>query len=409
MAPVRFEAEARVGRRGYAMTVAVVLGSAVLVGLLWHSNEVSGAVLAMTAALFAAGALATLAYAPVAKGLLLRKVVATPEGLLVDGALTVPRSAVRRAFVHALPEGEYAVLIERPWPRAHAVFLGKRADADALVSALGQGPTGSVTRFRALPPWARHVRWLALLLTASPWAFVHLVRFLPTWSMVLLVGLYAVIALPLLLPQRVEVGQDGVYLRWLGKRRFVAFARIDRALSTPFGVRLVLHDDREIEILLSQKENASPERDPLLEGIEQGLAAYRAAPRADEEALLARGSRSLEEWTRAMRELGAGSAGGYRAVAIPRERLWELVESPAAEASAREGAALALHASLDDEERARLARIAAVTASPRLRIALAGVAEERDGARVRVALEAAELEEAPPSSGRARVRSAGST
>jgi hypothetical protein len=409
MAPVRFEAEARVGRRGYAMTVVVVLGSAILLGLLWYSNEVSGVVLALTAALFAGGALASLAYSPIAKALLLRKVVATPEGLFVDGALRVPRSAIRRALAHALPEGGYAVLIELPWPRAHAVFLGKRAEADALVSALGQDATGSITRFRALPPWARHVRWLALLLTASPWAFVHLVRFLPTWSMVLLVVFYAVIALPLLLPQRVEVGQDGVYMRWLGNRRFVAFARIDRVRSTPFGVRLVLHDDREIEILLSQKENASPERDPLLEGIEQGLAAHRAAPRADEEALLARGSRSLEEWTRAMRDLGAGSAGGYRAVAIPRDRLWELLESPAAEASAREGAALALHASLDEEERARIARIATVTASPRLRIALTGVAEERDEARVRVALEAAELEEAPDSVNETRARAAGST
>jgi hypothetical protein len=90
--------------------------------------------------------------------------------------------------------------------------------------------------------------------------------------------------------------------------------------------------------------------------------------------------------------LGACEHGGYRAAAIPRERLWAVVESPAADPSAREGAALALSASLDADERARLAALALKTAQPRLRVALDEVSRDQEESRLRIALEAAESE-----------------
>jgi hypothetical protein len=82
--------------------------------------------------------------------------------------------------------------------------------------------------------------------------------------------------------------------------------------------------------------------------------------------------------------------GGYRAAAIPRERLWDVVENPAADPSAREGAALALSVSLDADDRSRLAALAQTTAQPRLRVALDGVSREEDESRLRIALESAE-------------------
>jgi hypothetical protein len=93
---------------------------------------------------------------------------------------------------------------------------------------------------------------------------------------------------------------------------------------------------------------------------------------------------------RDMRALGASKASVYRATAISRERLWAIVESPGVSPSAREGAALALSARLDESDRARLATLAQNTARPRLRVAFDGVSCEHDAARLQIALEAAE-------------------
>jgi hypothetical protein len=123
----------------------------------------------------------------------------------------------------------------------------------------------------------------------------------------------------------------------------------------------------------------------------------------EEETFLARGTRTLPDWIRDMRAFGTGEAGAYRTISIPRERLWSVLESPTADPSAREGAALALHASLDGEERSRVLAIAAKSASPRLRVALDAIADAEDEQRVRVGIEhAEELDEAAPLSTRVK-------
>lgn len=250
----------------------------------------------------------------------------------------------------------------------------------------------SVTRHKALPPWAKHLRWLAVVLTTSPWIVFNAFRFLPPWAMATVLALYGVIALQVLLPQWVEVGTDGVVLRSLGRRRFVRFDRIREVTATSLGVELALDDGHDLEIRMTQKANgATAQVERLLSAIEEARAAFVALARSEEEAFLARGERDLDTWMREMRALGEPSGAGYRALAIPHDRLWDIVQNASADPSAREGAALALRASLDDHGREVLAEVVASTASPRLRVALDAVARTDDDAKLRVAI--AELDE----------------
>jgi hypothetical protein len=245
----------------------------------------------------------------------------------------------------------------------------------------------AVTRHKALPPWAKHLRWLVVVLTTSPWVVFQVFRFLPPWAMGSIVLLYAVIALQVLLPQWVEVGSDGLVLRSLGRRRFVRFDRIRAVMPTSLGVELQLDDGRELEIRLTQTANgATTKVERLVSAIEEGRTAFAKLARSEEEALLARGGRDLDTWLREMRAIGDESGGGYRALAVPPERLWEIVRNPSADPSAREGAAVALRAALDEDGKRVLAEVIETTASPRLRVALEAVAKVEDESELRGAI-----------------------
>src|SRR5262249_28135690 len=100
-------------------------------------------------------------------------------------------------------------------------------------------------------------------------------------------------------------------------------------------------------------------------------AVARAAPH-EAEARLRRGARTTHEWLRdlvAAREEGAG----YRRPALPQTALWAIVEDAVANPGARAGATAALHASLDDEGRARILAAADACASTELRDTLSAL------------------------------------
>ena len=144
--------------------------------------------------------------------------------------------------------------------------------------------------------------------------------------------------------------------------------------------------------------------DAILERIDQGLTHHRALAPAEDEALLTRGERNLDAWIDEMNILGTADAYGYRMIAIPRERLWAVLENPGADPSARQGAALALRARLDDEERERLVSIGQKSASPRLRVAIDAVARGPNSSHLRIAFDESddEVPFEPPRAARPR-------
>jgi hypothetical protein len=326
-----------------------------------------------------------------------RRVGADARGLTVDGELVLPRQTILRTRVKDEPRGGYSVLVEgRGLAASRTVYVGSARIAQALADTLEQTPH-EVLEVEALPPWAHRMRWLTIILTTSPWILFNLVRHMPGWTIFVVLGLYGVIALPMVLPQKIAIGEDGILLRWAGRRRFIPFGLLRAARPTALGAVLELEDDREVEVRLTHRADAeAARRTTLLDRIEKGLAHHRALEPAEDEALLTRGERDLEAWIQEMAFLGTSEAHGYRTIAIPRERLWAVLENPVADPSARQGAALALRARLDDDERDRLAAIGQKIASPRLRIALDAVARATTEPQLRVVLDSAELEESEP-------------
>ena len=323
-----------------------------------------------------------------------RRVGADARGLTVDGELVLPRQTILRARVRDEPLGGYSVIVEgRGLAPTRIVRVDSPRIAQALADTLEHTPH-AVVEFDALPPWAHRMRWLTIVMTTSPWILLNLVRHMPGWTVLVVIGLYGVIALPMILPQKITIGDDGILLRWAGRRRFVPFGLLREARPTPLGVELDLEDDRELEIRVTHRADAeAARRTAILERIEEGLQRHRALEPAEDEALLTRGDRDLDSWMDEMRMLGTADAYGYRTIAIPRERLWAVLENPGAEPSAREGAALALRARLDDDERERLVSIGQKTASPRLRVSIDAVARAPDTTRLRIALEESESED----------------
>jgi hypothetical protein len=183
--------------------------------------------------------------------------------------------------------------------------------------------------------------------------------------------------LGLVVPTRVNVGADGVHLRWLGTSRFVAWSRVLAVEPFDGGVVLALEGGRWLTLRTpSEHDRHDPER---LAMVERLRAAWRASLQANAEPtptgivrrLGERGART-RDWVRAMRAL-AQEQPGYRTSAVPPEGLWRIVESPHADRDARTGAAIALAPSLDAVGRKRLREAAEACAEPRLRIALTTV------------------------------------
>lgn len=385
-----FEANLELGRRRPTRTLVIALVGASAIGWAIASGAFQTPGLLAVFALFAGMGVATSLRRPDHGGGRARRVRADESGLHVDDTLAVARRDIQGVLVSEVDDGGAVVHLDTGRLfRSCSVFTRSRAQADAIVGALGLGHPDDLVRIKALPPWAVHIRWLTILLTTSPWFLFNVVRFVPPWGVLVLAGLYGLIALPLVMPQVVEVAADGVLVKWLGSARFFPFRAIEHVEGSSVGVVLRAFG-RTHDIRLTQNDGARDvERDALLARIESGIERHRLVERGNEEALLARGGRSVAEWLAAMRALGMQDAGGYRLSAIPRERLWEILEDPTSDTSARTGAAIALDGSAGDPEtRARLAAVAARTAAPSLRVAidtLGRVQPSED--RIRVALE----------------------
>jgi hypothetical protein len=172
-------------------------------------------------------------------------------------------------------------------------------------------------------------------------------------------------------PQRAEVGAEGLRLTWLGPSRLVRYQEIARA--APFGredVVLVYDGCRELHLRKRPLGEESP-RAVLASIWETLVAGAEAGARPNERALLARGARDVRTWTRDLRALVAGGAE-YRS-GLGDERLDALVANPAVRAELRGAAAVALSSARTD--RARLRVLARRTVEPGLRSALTRISD----------------------------------
>jgi hypothetical protein len=206
-----------------------------------------------------------------------------------------------------------------------------------------------------------------------------------------------------LAPTSVRIGTDGIVTSWLFSKRFVPYSTVERAETykrdtggkVHRGVLLVLRDGTEVNLPTGQSDVGDVEAARLLARIEQSRAAYaEGSPQAHTE-VLGRGGRSVREWVRELRRIGAG-AYDHRTSAVPTEALLRVVEDSAASAEERASAAIAAASSGDVDAPGRIRVAAEATVSPKLRVALETIARgtvEDEDAALEEALSAIEHEQ----------------
>jgi hypothetical protein len=196
----------------------------------------------------------------------------------------------------------------------------------------------------------------------------------------------------LVVGQDIQLGTDGI--RW-GKwpfRKFLAYReiasiKIDRGRDTAFSKHMLVLESKDGE-----------EHRVRLRGFQSGAAGIveerlRGVLERSADVLmpqLARDERSDEEWKLALRRL-IEHQGDYRRAAVPRERVREILQDPAAPPEQRLGAAVALVEAEDKEAHRILVSVSEATADPELReplLELATEAEEFVEAEVEAALAA---------------------
>ncbi len=199
---------------------------------------------------------------------------------------------------------------------------------------------------------------------------------------VLILGFVAVIG-ALLMPSRVEVGADGVLIRWLGRERFISHADIRDVASGAEGwgrgrrmlVKLELASGELYVIPTGIPFMDAGKAAALTTRILHARDAFTRGEDAAPQALLVRGGRSHAQWVSLLRSRELVS---HRTADVPKDNLWRVIEDAGAEPIERAAAAVALGKDLTNDERKRLERAARATAAPKLRVVLekAGEADE---------------------------------
>lgn len=215
-----------------------------------------------------------------------------------------------------------------------------------------------------------------------------------------LAGLFAVLfLLSWAVLTKVTIGVDGLHVRWLGRGRFIPYEEVETvSYETPalpgrwptHYVEIQLRSGARLSLPGSRRSV-----DRIVERANEAKAAHdRAEPLAADDVEPLRAEGDAKARLGKLRRLGSGAAAGPRTAAVHRDRLWRVLDSPAASDADRAAAAVALAAEVSEPDRQRIRIAAASTANPALRILLTQAAEEGDEDDLAVAEALAELENA---------------
>jgi hypothetical protein len=168
----------------------------------------------------------------------------------------------------------------------------------------------------------------------------------------------------------VAVGVDGVLVMpGTASTHFVAYRDLDDARAAGESIELV----REGVVLRLQLHGEdAAKRDAVIAKIRAAIARAKQGASAVAGQIVA--SATSERLARTAR----GDGGEYRAPALTRDQLWDIVEAPEVDAAARTAAATALATTDESGVRARLRVAAEQIADPDVRVALREIAEGDD-------------------------------
>jgi hypothetical protein len=347
------------------------------------------------------------------------------SGLRLADSPLLAREAIRSIDVLPWPGGYAQLLVIERDGRRVALRLPSIEAAQSAREALGFGR--AVTRFDIdgrtyLSPRGFWRHWLFTLVSSGlfivmigaaeqrwpwlardPWSMLHLGSVF--WPALLIFAQRKA---------RATVGADGIELRGVGHRSFLAARTLLRAEAVARGEGRF---DRELVVVLRLRDGTTKEL-VIAKGMGLGSAQSRAQleqrtvalarcvnemlgvnpdlERSREEAaasidasMLGRAARTVPEWIAALRALAEGTDTFREDVRSRVTGLLRVAEDVSAREVVRAAAAVAASRAGDDQVRRRVAALAEGTVAPRLRATFEALQQADDG-RLRAALEALE-------------------
>jgi hypothetical protein len=298
------------------------------------------------------------------------------RGLVFRGHLLVPRARIESAYVLSHDPPIVSVSCRRGLPIR--VRLTDDADAQALLKALGRGVDESKASFSVSDPWAGIIPLLLgffvlvvpthMLAAGHPASHFFFALSYGLWG--LIASLSAVLG-----SARLEVGRDGLLLWKRYGSRYLPYSSLEDVWGQATTLVVKPRGHKPMRLNVSQGSRADREQlcEAIVRRIEESREVFaRSNPVEGAAALVAPGGRSVGQWRHQVRELAKSRS--YREAVLDADRLWRVVDDPSMVPATRAGAAMAL-AAIDDESRGRLRIAAEACADPKLRVALAHVAD----------------------------------
>ncbi|MBX3231870.1 MAG: hypothetical protein KF837_31385 [Labilithrix sp.] len=314
------------------------------------------------------------------------------EGVAIADEAFVPREEIAQAYHQPRRMGLGTV---RALDAAGDVLFDLEAKSEEerkeILLALGRDVThGRATFSLSSPFFSTPARRVAVILAFPALLAVAVWGHAVPRLIYVVVAAFALLIAALAMRQRVEVGVDGLHLRWLVGSRFVRYDQVRSVATTGVDVVITLAEGPPLRVTPQSPggpADAALVQDAFVARIEEARAAFEArAGAGDFVARVGRGRRAIGEWRADLARL-RDADGGYRDAAARSEDLWRVVEDAGAPEDARAGAAVALRTEEGAAERLRVA--ADTAASPRLRVALERAADpETDDTILDAALEA---------------------
>ncbi len=281
---------------------------------------------------------------------------ADERGVSFEGQVLVPRDDLKSGFV--LPRADGAIVVRFRRRGLHLpvdVQVPSREDGRAMLRALGLDASQSVATFNILSMAysdAGRYRRTGLVLGGVVAAFMAaaavLARVVPQAAPFAPLGLvFAVMALTALtvIPTKLKVGADGLLIQWIRRSRFIGYGEIARI--DPFedagsgkhkvaGLELTLRSGEKVRLpVMSKRSTVRDEVYIVHERITQAVETWSRGEGVAHAALVRRAGREPSQWVRALRGIGAFANADARTAPVMPEKLWRIVEDPAAPADAR--------------------------------------------------------------------------
>jgi hypothetical protein len=314
------------------------------------------------------------------------RLLATPDGVMLDGKLAMPRSNVRHALVWH-ENGETWVRLQG-W-KLLDIAVRNDEEAQTLLRALRLDAQSTTVTFELARKTTGRSAMVIVVAAVGVMFGVSVAMVLLRSALLVPTIVLAVFAVTAVIiygrsfTATLIVGADGVRARdGLARPVFIPHDRITSIASKDRVISLTTSDGKTRHYLVGvhqtklNRDELARQAEAIAARIRDARAAFMAEGGANVVPMLERGSQSANEWLRSLKRVGAGAGDTFRVAHLTRDRLWRIVESTSAPVAQRMAAVIALRsAGLDDEEKSRL------------RVIVDQCAKEDHRDRLRVAIE----------------------